>query len=469
MDTEKTLEKIDLIPLLRRFFKSLIKLWLIVVLLAGLGAGALCFRAYRNHVPMYESKAIFSVNSGYSVNDIFTNSYYYDSAAAQQLASAFPSLLNTDIMRDLIMAQTGKAYINGTITPSSIADTNMFELVVTSNNPQDAYDILCAVIDCYPQVAVYMVDNPQMIMRQNPTLPTNPRNSFSGFSSAVKGGVLGLILGLGIVVVHALMSRTVIGADELKKLINLPLLAVFPHVTPKKHRKASRTFLNADDDHGLEESLRGLRTKIHKQLAEKSGKVVLLTSTVPAEGKSTIAANLALSLAEEGRNVILVDADLRNQTVYRMFSAGQSQKGLMECLKDSTLPVMDCLSSVPGTNLYYLSGASTNKRHYSIDAKAMRRVLEELTAQFEYVIVDSPPCSIVSDTALLGRYADCVLYVVRHDHANQAQILDGITGLYQRDLPLSGCILNDAPRHRIRYGYGYGYGYGSKYGYGEKK
>ena len=458
METENTQEKLDLFPLLRRFFKSLGKLWIIVVLLAGLGAGAMFFRAWRSYTPMYESKAIFSVNSGYSVNDIFINSYYYDTAAAEQLASAFPALLNTDIMRDLIMAETGKSYINGTIIPSSVADTNMFELAVRSNDPQDAYDILCAVIECYPQVAVYMVDNPQMIIRQSATLPTEPYNSFSGLSSAVKGGLLGLLLGLAIVALHALMSRTVLDAEELKKLINLPILATFPHVEPKQHRKASRTFLNADDDRTLAEALRSLRTKIHKQLDDKQSRVVLLTSTIPAEGKSTIAANLAISLAEEGRSVVLVDADLRNQTVYRMFSAGQSQMGLMDCLKDPRLAVMDCLSSVPGTNLYYLSGASTNKRHYSIDAKAMRRVLEELTAQFEFVIVDSPPCTIVSDTALLGRYADCVLYVVRQDHANQAQILDGVTGLYQQDLPLTGCILNDAPRRHIRYGYGYGYG-----------
>ena len=81
------------------------------------------------------------------------------------------------------------------------------------------------------------------------------------------------------------------------------------------------------------------------------------------------------------------------------------------------------------------------------------------------MVVDTPPCSVVSDTMLFARYADCVLYVVKMDYANQGQITDGVTGLHQRDVPLMGCVVNGAAMSRRRYGYGYG----SKYGYGQKK
>lgn len=477
MESEKTPEKIDLIRYVNRFFKAFGKLWLVVLLLTALGAGANYIWARSSFIPMYESKAIFSVSSGYAVDDIFLNSYYYDTLAANQMVSSFPSMLSTDIMRDLMMEYLGTNYINGNISASSVAETNLFELKVSSNDPQDAYDILCAVIECYPQAMVYTLDNPQLIIRQNPTLPESPVNSFDPVRPMAMGAALGLVLGLALVALQAFLSRTVDSADELKKLINLPLLASFPHVIQKKRRKSKHTFINADDDEGLSEALRGLRTKIHKQLSDREGKVVLLTSTVPSEGKSTISANLALSLAAEGNRVVLVDADLRNQTIYRMFGSGKARVGLMGCMKNAKQNVLDALSSVPGTNLHYLSGESTDKRHYSIDTKAMRRVLDALSPEFDYIVIDSPPCSIVSDTALLARFADCVLYVVKQNHASEHQILDAVTGLYERDIPLTGCILNDVPHRRIHYGYGYGYGfgygygygYGKKYGYGQKK
>lgn len=466
MDSENNLEQIDLIPILGRCWKAFKTMWILVVVLAVVSGGFFYFRARQSFRPQYEAKAVFSVNSGVGSDNVFTSSQYYDSAAAKSMAESFSHLVGTDVMRDLVMSRLNTSYINGTITAKLVAEnSNLLQMTVRSSRAQDAYDILLAVIDVYPDVAVYMVDNPQIIMRENPSVPTTPCNRFSGTGSLVKGIALGLILGLILVFLKAMTSRTIDSVDALKKVVNLPLLATLPHVIVKKRRSVNRSFINSDDDRALAEALRSLRVKVRRQLADKNGQTVLLTSTVPGEGKSTICANLALSLAQEGHTVVLLDADLRNQTICRMFGTGRSQKGLIDCLRDPGLNVENCLSPVPGTNLWYLSGQSTRKRHYSIDAKALRRVLESLQERFDYVVVDSPPCGVVSDTTLFGRYADCVVYVVRQDHAVEAQILDAIESLYQRDIPLTGCILNDVPRRRIPRGYGYGYGYG----YGQKK
>ena len=478
MEAEKAPEKLDVISYVNRIFKLLRKFWILVLILGVLVAGLFYVRERSAFKTYYQSKAIFTVRSGYAGEDVFTNPYYYDTAAATQLAESFPNMLNTDVMKDLIMAKLGKNRINGTISPSSIANTNLFELTVRSTDAQDAYDIICAVIEAYPQVMVYSLDNPQLIIRQQPTVPEAPVNSFNHMEPLVTGGGLGICLGLMLVAGLALISKAIGSAEELKKLVNLPLLASLPLVVIKKRRNTTHTFINPEDDEGLAEALRGLRTKVRKQLAEKNGKVILLTSTLPGEGKSTIAANLALTLEKEGNRVLLMDADLRNQSIFRMFSSGKPRAGLMECLRTSGVDPMKVMNRVKNLELYYLSGVSTTNRHYSIDSKAMGRVMETVLPEFDYIILDSPPCSIVSDTALLARHADCVLYVVKQDYASQSQIMDAITGLYDRDLPVTGCILNAVPRSRLRYGYGYGYGYGSygygygygkKYGYGSKK
>lgn len=456
---------IDLISLLRRFQKSLKRTWLLVLVLTVLLSGANFFRARSSYTPIYECKVIFSVGSGYGSGDVFTSSYFYDTVTAQAMADSFPYLLRTEFMRDLILERLDKKYINGTISTSSLPSTNMMELRVTSANAQDAYQILNAVVDSYPQAAVYMVDNPQIFMREEPTVPTEPINPFSGVSAMEKGALAGIVLGLGITVLLAALNQSIGRVEDLKKIVNLPQVAAMPQVTLKKRRNSVKTFVCSEDDPSFAEALRGLRAKVRRQLDEKNGKIVMLTSTIPGEGKTTVSTNLALSLALEGHRVVLVDADLRNQTVGRLFRASSKNPGMLDCLKNPNLNVLDCLRKAPDSELYFLSGASTQKRHYSLEAKSIRRMLDTLSTYFDYIVVDTPPCGVVSDTSLLARYADCMLYVVKLDYASRSQILDGVTGLYQRDVPLTGCVVNGAKISRSHYGYGYG----SKYGYGQKK
>ena len=461
-------EKLDLLVLLRQLLKQLRRLWLLVLALAVLLGGLNYIRGLRGYQPMYESKATFSVSSGYGSDDIFSSSYYYDNTAARDLAAAFPHLLSTDMMRDQLLAHLGTTYVNGTVTASSVADTNLFELRVRSNSPQDAYDILNAVIECYPKVAMMMVENPQVAVRQPPTVPAGPYNSFDGGRAAGMGAAAGAVLGLGIVLLVSMLNQTIINPEELKKTVNLPLLAALPHVTRKERGRRGReeALLRADRDRGMAEAFRGLRTKLHKMLDAQGGKTIMVTSTLPGEGKSTVAVNLAIALAAEGCRVALLDADFRNQSVHRMLGKEAAPKNLMDCLTSPKLSILRCLQPGDRQNLYYLSGASTKKRHYSIDTRAMGRVLQELSPRFDYIVVDSSPYGVVSDAALLGRCADCLLYVIKQDHASKNHILECLTGLYERDLTLSGCVFNDVPRSQLRSGsgYGYGYGYGKKYG-----
>lgn len=471
-DEKIVVQQIDLSDLWLRFRKSLRRFWPLLVILGLLFSGVQYYRASRSFTPIYEARARFSVSSGYSADDIF-NSSYYDNYAAQQLAAAFPYMLNTDLMRDLVIQQLDKGYINGTITPSAVADTNMFVLTVSSTSAQDAYDILCAVIDCYPQVAVYMVDNPQMIVTQAPTVPTEPSNYFSWKTPVIKGLVMGVGLALGIIGVVALFSRTVSTVEQLKAIVNLPILAVLPRVTPKKRRSGKCTAITASSDRGLAEALRGFHLKVRKLLPEDQQKVVLVTSTLTGEGKTTVASNLALSLAQEGHKVVLLDADIRSQSVAQQLGVASTRWNLMACLEDPKRSVLDCLAFVPNSDLAYLSGASINKRHYSIDPKAMRQVLWELSSEFEYVIMDTSPCAVVADAAMLCHFASSVLYVVKPDYARQGQILDAVNGLYEKGAPLLGFVFNGVNRSYNHYGYGYKYGYGyqkyGKYGYSNKQ
>ena len=467
VDTENK-NYIDLTELMTRFFRELRTLWLPVVLITAALAALFALRAKLNFVPRYESKAMFTVSSGYSSDDILSYSYYYDNEAAKQLAAAFPYMLRMDVMNELVKQELGVSYINGSINAEAVADTNLFVLTVTSTSAQDAYDILNAVIKSYPRVALYMVDYSQVVMKSEPTMATAPYNSLSIKGPAIKGGLLGLVLGCAIVLVLAMMRKTIYGTDDLKASINMPVLANISLTSAKKRRssKSGLSISRTGADPDFVESIRGLRIKLLRGMTEPGAQVILVTSTLPGEGKTTISSNLALSLASSGLKTVLIDTDLRKQDDKDALGVGDKAPGLPEYMLDSRLDISRMLSDVPGSTLKVICSMEP-KRRPALDGRRLEELIEQLRPEFDYIVLDTPPCGVVSDAKFICRYADAVVYIVRYDYAARSQIIDSVQELAGQKAKLAGSVLNGAPASRRAKGYGYGYGkYGySKYGY----
>ena len=466
MDQKTQDQTINLSTLMIRLKLAFTRLWPIVISLCLLMGLVWYARARNAYVPRYESKAIFTVDSGYTAEDIFVTGAYYDQYAAQQLASAFPHILSLDMMNDLVVQQLPKGYITGTASAEAVADSNMVVLTVRDTDPQAAYDYLCAIIDCFPQVAVYMVDNPQLKIMTSPSLPTEPYTTTPGISSFATGAILGLAMSMAILFVYALMRHTIQTPDELKSTINLPILIALPKVTPKKRRSGVSPLITAESDPNMAESLRGLRMKVKKNLTASGGKTILVTSTLAGEGKTTVAINLAYALIHDGHKVVLLDADLRSQSVARTLGEKPIGNGMMDCLRDSKLSILDCIRTTE-KGLDFISGRSTEKRHYTVGLEPTRKLLEVLSQKYDYVVIDTPPSEIVSDAAALCRCADSVLYVIRQNYSQKSQILNAITSLHQKDVKITGIVFNGVPQFHRQYGYGYRstYGYGYNYGY----
>ena len=469
-------EPIKMLNLLIRFKNAFFQLWALILILAVVCGAFYAYRGYKAFVPMYKSKAIFTLDTGHVGDDIFSNSAYYDQYAAQQLASIFPHILGTGMMQELVVQQTtaeasARAY--------AVVDSNMLILTATSRSPEDAQAYLKAVIECFPTVAQYITDYAHVRIMNEPSLPTTPYNSFSPVSQAVAGATIGAVIALLIIFVVALMTRTIQTTDELKSAINLPIIVALPKVAKKKRRNGGEPLITADSDPNMAESIRGLRVKVKKLLDEPEKKSVLVTSTLAGEGKTTVAVNLALSLVQDGHKVVLLDADLRSQSVARALGERPIGNGLMECLRDTDMSITDCIRKHKDSELAFISGKNTDRRHYAIDGKTMRKIIQTLSEHYDYVIIDTPPCEVVSDATTLCRYADVVLYVVKQDYAQKSQVINSVTSLDEKGVKITGCIFNGVPKFHRHYGYGYRstygygydygyrtYGYGSKYGYG---
>ena len=456
---------LDLLNILVRFKHAFVQMWLLVLVMTVFMGGFTWYREKSAFTPMYLAKAIFTVDTGYTAEDIFGTGTYYDHYAAQQLASTFPHLLSTDMMRDLVVQELEKGYINGYATATAVADSNMLLLEVTSNNPQDAYDYLCAVIECYPRVAVYMTQYPQVKIVTAPELPTEPEEYFDDLGPIVKGSLLGAVLSLLIILGCSFMSKTIQTTDELKAAVNIPILVALPKVTLKKRRSRAETLIAASADMNMTESIRGLRMKVKKLVKDQEKKIILLTSTLPGEGKTTVSVNLAASLVRDGHRVVLLDADMHHQSVARALGEAPESNGLMACMDDSELDILACVRTNEKYRLDFISGRNVEKRHYSMNQSAVRRMLDRLCQEYEYIIIDTPPNDVVSDAMALCRCANCVLYVVRQDRVQKAQVINSIHEMYEKGIKITGCVFNGVPKFQRQYGYGYRYGYGFGYDY----
>lgn len=455
------LEKIDLIHLLGEFWDRFRRLFWLPLLLAALGAAALGGRAYLRYSPSYASEATFTIQTMESLYDITGMNSYYDKAAAEQLAMTFPYLLQSDLMQSMLRQELGVSWLNGSISAQAVENTNLFSLRVTSSDPQAAYDILNAIIRVYPKVADYVIGSTEMVILAEPTLATQPYNAFSPTSSLVKGGMLGLALGLLVILALALARRTIHSREEIKRRLNVPCIGVLPAVSFKRRSGAfdrSVCVRNPKVPSDFLEGVRSLRIRFLRE-AEKTGdKVYLVSSTAPGEGKTTVAVNLAFTLSQNGMRVILVDMDLRNPSVKRNLGITEPSKGVGELIQERNADPLPALLQVEGSGVRLLAGdkaISTPRRQ--LESRRLSRLIQALREEADFIILDSPPNGLLGDSAVLAELADGVVYVVRSGAVHVNHIIDSIQFLSGSRTPLLGCVLNGAKGGSRGYGYGYGY------------
>ncbi len=468
---------------LHNFYNAAKRLvWFALALAIGAGAFAY-YRSSRSYTPVYSSSVVFSVHASYaSTTDIIARSSWLDSNAAQMLSETFPYIIRSENTMMLLQLELGRP-ISGNITAVATADAALFTMTATSADPQDAFDLMRAAITVYPQAASNVLGDTQIFIINEPqSPPTSPDNYNDAFGAAMKLAVPVFLLGIVAIFLLSLTRKTVHSAEDLRKLVSLKCLAYVPSVKMKKHSNQSNLSLTITNPRVMStfnESIRNLRIKVQKILWDKDQQILLVTSTLPHEGKTTVATNLALSLAQEGKKVILIDGDLRKQSLKDTIGVSEPSDGLPDLLSGTGDNFR--LLTVPNSTLLLLSGDKTvDQPQALIDTPRMKQVLDILRRRMDYIIIDSPPAGILSDAATLAKYADATLYIVRQDMASTLQISTSIETLSTNDINLIGCVLNVTQAGTTRYGYGskysagYGYSYGYKYsnnsyGYGRKR
>ena len=278
--------------------------------------------------------------------------------------------------------------------------------------------------------------------------------------------VLGVGIPVGVIYLLELTKFKIEGRSDVEKLTSVPIVGDIPLTDEKQG--AIAVFENQNNL--MSETFRNIRTNLQFML-ENDKKVILVTSTVSGEGKSFISANLAISLSLLGKKVVIVGLDIRKPGLNKVFNISKREQGITQYLANPEKNLMDLVQlSDVSKNLYILPGGTVPPNPTELLARdGLDKAIETLKKNFDYVILDTAPVGMVTDTLLIGRVADLSVYVCRADytHKNEYTL---INELAEKDkLPNLCTVINGLDLKRRKYGYYYGYGkYGKYYGYGKR-
>ena len=280
---------------------------------------------------------------------------------------------------------------------------------------------------------------------------------------------IGLMAGLGAALLLDWMDHRIRSAAEVEALLGLPILGAVPHMLGKRSPIERGQEIHLYPKSEVAESYRTIRTGIRFGITDASSKTLLVTSPSPGDGKTTVASNLAIAIAQTGKRVLLVDADCRRPMVQRIYGL-KEETGLSSVLVgESELAASIQKSSTDNLDILPCGPLPPNPAEM-LNSEAFTSLLRELSAQYDHVVVDSPPVAPVTDARILAAACDATVLVIRAEKTSRRVAEHARDALGSVGAVLLGVVVNDAPRSRAEgsnyghysYSYGYGYGYGSK-------
>lgn len=279
-------------------------------------------------------------------------------------------------------------------------------------------------------------------------------------------GLLAMMAGVGMVLLLEFLNNTFKSTEDVETRLNLPVLGILPLLKGKERRDIASMFTK-DEDRSFTESIRTIRTGVVLSGLDNPHKVLVVTSSVPGEGKSSVAANLAFAMGQMEK-VLLIDADMRRPTVAKSFDFPVGTPGLAN-LVAGTARLEDCIKELDGNLSVIPAGTVPPNPLELLSSQRFAKALEVLEQRFDRIVIDSPPTQAVSDALVLSTHANAVIYVIKSESTAIPLAKRGVGQLLQNNAPVTGVVLNQVDIKKAqKQGYSYG-GYYDYYGYSGSK
>ena len=471
-NSSSLLDKLDLYSICRDVLRNL---W--VILLAALAVGLL---VYMNiHA---QSKTTYTTQATLVVTSKTSGTYTYsNNNAASNLGASLSNILNSNLLKRKIYRDLGVDALDVSMAAGVVNDTNLMTLRVTADTPQEAYRTIRSIMKNLPELSAYVSNDIVINVLQEPQVPTKRDAYRPARSRTIKACALATCAFALAFAYLSFRKETIKSEKDIETKLEARSLGIIyadddrvrfktilDRLRRKKRNKLLITEITAKFD--FVEHFKKLSAHISSQAQKNGAKVILVTSVREHEGKSTVSANLALSLAQQSHQVLLIDGDMRRPTQNTIFlGEGDELKATLGDLLLGKTTLTDALRYDEKRGIYLL----LNERNYAnstdiVSSENMTRLLEVVRKAFDYIVIDSPPMSLMADAEVLADRSDMSVLVVNYDMVLAPDLNDAIDSLRDCHSQFAGCVLNMVRtlpgERRTVVGYG-GYGRYGRYGH----
>ena len=432
--------------------------WVIIcVTIVAVVSGAVALTLLTTPLYQASTRLFVSTTTSASASEIYQGNLF-----SQQRVLSYAKLIMGETLAqrtvDKLDLDMSAAELQAKVKASAAPNTVLIDVTVLDESPVRARDIADALSDEFV-IMVSQLETPEegakpdarVVVEQKASIPANPVIPKTNRNLAI-GVALGVLLGIGLAVLRDRFDNTVKDRRMLEEITEVGLVGNIPFA---KERRSDAAISFATDHSPIAEGFRELRTNLQFLEVDNPPRVLVVTSSLPSEGKTTTAINLALALAEAEHSVVLVDGDMRRPKLDTYLdlvgSVGFStvlsgRASLHEVLQKTRFPGLSVLTS----------GAVPPNPSELLGSLAAKKVLSEMRAHFDYVIVDSSPLLAVTDAAVLAAASDGVLVMARFGGTKRDQLAHAVGNLRNVGAPILGAVFTMTPvRGRGSYTYSY--------------
>ena len=447
--------------------------WVIVALSLSFSCLSYIYRI-ETYSPYYSVSATYMVTSRGANNDLITAM-----AASQENAKRFAEILNSTELYKQVSSDTGLNVDNIYARASVIGETNLVELIAYGNTPRYAFVVMESLIRNYPTITSGLITNASITMLLSPSVTDEPAYEISPLRTMVKFFGIAVVVLTFLFAVLSSMKDTIRSGKDVEKKLDTDYLGELPsEKKPRKRRRgknrAGESILISRNTTSFRyaEAMERLSRKIQFKMSSKGLKTLLVTSSLENEGKSTVAANLALSLAEQGLKTAIVDLDLRKPAQYKIFDVTDLESCTLGDVLNGENSIESCQKIIQNTEVTGLFNAKeyTNSTEI-LTSGTVGNLLLALRDSFDYIIIDTPPMSLAADAELIADFTDASMIVAREHMARAKEINDNLDILYECKANVLGCAVNNVHSSATSQiggkGFSRHYDYTAHYGYGD--
>lgn len=451
--------------------KDVLRNWYMILLVGILGAmGSFAFST-ETYEPQYYTVTTMLVQSKTS------SSSSNNLASAKKLAEIVKTVLDSNQFQSTVAQSMGYKEFPGKLTCSLVEETNIISFTVVADTPMKSYNLLNAVIDNYPTFTKVVASNVVLQTLEPPVVPTTPMNGKNPIAKMILGFMGGCAATIILFGVLSYFKDTIKKEADIEKKLNIKRIVSVPRQSKKltikeklKGVKKSLSLANPVISFEFREAFKKIRRFIVNDYKNHKHKLFTITSSLENEGKTTVAVNIAISLAKLDCKVLLIDADLRKPAVAKFLDMTiEEGKSLIDFLNGKAR-MTDIIHYNEILNLSVIGcNKGTIKANELVASEEMKYLLETAKENYDYIIIDTAPLAFASDAEDVMTQTDSTVLVVRRDIAIALTINDTIDLIMDSGSKILGCVYNDSETSNLtgsklaynRYGYG-GYGYGYK-------